>query len=212
MRFDMRSPFLSASALWLLATNIGFAQTDVATVLGTITDASGAVVPQAKLLLENMRTGVSASALSDGNGLYHFLDVRIGEYRVSAGAAGFKTVTTEPFTLTVAARQRVDISLQLGESSTTVTVNDAAAIIETDSSNRGHVVQHETIVDLPLNGRNYADLALLAPGVRVPLWATSPIATRLTTSMACARHSTASSWTDWTITRTAPAIRASLTK
>src|SRR5215831_3313149 len=169
MRFDMRSPFLSASALWLLATNIGFAQTDVATVLGTITDASGAVVPQAKLLLENMRTGVSASALSDGNGLYHFLDVRIGEYRVSAGAAGFKTVTTEPFTLTVAARQRVDISLQLGESSTTVTVNDAAAIIETDSSNRGHVVQHETIVDLPLNGRNYTDLALLAPGVRRPV-------------------------------------------
>src|SRR5262249_23629724 len=135
----------------------------------TITDASGAVVPRARLRLENLGTGVSASTASDGDGLYHFLDVRIGEYRVTAEAAGFKTVTTEPFTLAVAARQRVDISLQVGESTHTVTVNDAAAIIETDSSNRGHVVQHETIVDLPLNGRNYADLALLAPGVRRPV-------------------------------------------
>src|SRR5215475_2594273 len=167
MRLTMRL-ITSTMILWLLSAAC-FGQTDVATVLGTITDSSGAVVPEAKLRLENLRTGVSASVLSDGDGLYRFLDVRIGEYRVMAEAPGFKTVTTEPFTLAVAARQRVDISLQLGESTTTVTVNDAAAIIETDSSNRGHVVQHETIVDLPLNGRNYADLALLAPGVRRPV-------------------------------------------
>src|SRR5262245_19792233 len=169
MRFHMRSLYLAASVLLLLTVITAFGQTDVATVLGTVTDASGAVVPQAKLRLENLRTGVSATALSDGNGLYHFLDVRIGEYHVLAEAMGFKTVKTGPFTLAVPARQRVDMSLQVGESSTTVTVNDAAAIIETDSSNRGHVVQHETIVDLPLNGRNYADLALLAPGVRRPV-------------------------------------------
>src|SRR5215475_1893890 len=167
MRLTMRL-ITSTMILWLLSAAC-FGQTDVATVLGTITDSSGAVVPEAKLRLENLRTGVSASVLSDGDGLYRFLDVRIGEYRVMAEAPGFKTVTTEPFTLAVAARQRVDIALEVGEASTTVTVSDAAAVIETDSSNRGHVVQHETIVDLPLNGRAYADLALLAPGVRRPV-------------------------------------------
>jgi hypothetical protein len=66
----------------------------------------------------------------------------------------------------VEARQRVDIRLELGEATATATVNDAAAAIETDSTNRGQVVQHDDIVNLPLNGRAYADLVLLAPGVR----------------------------------------------
>jgi Carboxypeptidase regulatory-like domain/TonB dependent receptor-like, beta-barrel/TonB-dependent Receptor Plug Domain len=154
---------------WLGAAACCFGQYDVATVIGTITDASGAIVPRANLRLENVETGVNVTTLSDGNGIYRFLDIRIGRFRVTAQAPGFRTVTTEEFTLAVAARQRVDISLQVGDAATTVTVNDAAAVIETDSSNRGQVVRHETIVDLPLNGRAYADLALLAPGVRRPV-------------------------------------------
>src|SRR5262245_11345475 len=163
--------FRQGLALWLMlcTCTICFAQYDVATVIGTITDASGGVIPRANLKLEHIETGVVSSTTSDANGIYRFLDVHVGRYRVTAQSTGFRTVATEAFTLAVAARQRVDITLQVGDAATTVNVNDAAAVIETDSSNRGQVVQHETIVDLPLNGRAYADLALLAPGVRRPV-------------------------------------------
>ncbi|HXA52905.1 MAG TPA: carboxypeptidase-like regulatory domain-containing protein [Candidatus Acidoferrum sp.] len=112
----MRSRTGLALTVWLLTAAACFVQNDVATVLGTVTDASGALVPQAKLRLDNLQTGVAASAVSDANGLYQFLDVRIGQCR------------TEGPALTVAARQRVDIALQVGDAATTVTVNDATAI------------------------------------------------------------------------------------
>jgi hypothetical protein len=153
-------------AFLLLTAVVSLAQYDVAAVLGTVTDASGAVVPNAKVKLENTQTGVSENALTDGSGIYRFLDVRIGRYRVTAQASGFKTATTEEFTATVAARQRVDIRLEVGEASQMLSVTDAVAPLETDSSNRGHVVQHDVVVNMPLNGRSYADLALLSPGVR----------------------------------------------
>jgi hypothetical protein len=149
----------------LLAPYVCVAQSD-ASVLGTVTDATGSVAPNAKVRLDNLRTGVSEFAESDGNGAYQFLNVPVGQYRVTAQTIGFKTVTTGEFTVAVEARQRVDIRLEVGDTAETVTVNDAAAALETDSSNRGQVVQHDEIVDLPLNGRAYADLALLAPGVR----------------------------------------------
>src|SRR6516164_11540264 len=88
---------------WLCAATSCFGQYDVATVIGTVTDASGGVVPRANLKLENVETGVSAATFSDANGIYRFLDVRAGHYRVTALATGFRTVTTEEFTLAVAA-------------------------------------------------------------------------------------------------------------
>src|SRR5580693_157825 len=131
----------------LLAPYVCVAQSD-ASVLGTVTDATGSVAPGAKLRLDNLRTGVSESAESDGNGIYQFLNVPVGQYRVTAQATGFKTVTTEEFTVAVEARQRVDIRLAVGDATETVTVNDAAAALETDSTNRGQVVQHDNIVNL----------------------------------------------------------------
>jgi hypothetical protein len=135
-------------------------------VLGTITDPASAVVTGAKVKLENLGTGVSESTESDGNGAYRFLNVPVGRYHVNVQAAGFKTATTEAFAVAVEARQRVDVRLEVGDAATTVTVSEAAAVLETDTSNRGQEIQHGAIVDLPLNGRAYADLALLSPGVR----------------------------------------------
>jgi hypothetical protein len=149
----------------LLLPGVCLAQFD-ASVLGTVTDPASAVVAHAKVKLENLGTGVSESTETDGDGTYRFLNVAIGHYHVNVQAAGFKTVTTEVFEVAVEARQRVDIRLEVGDATATVTVNDAAALLETDTSNRGQVIEHETIVDLPLNGRAYADLALLSPGVR----------------------------------------------
>jgi hypothetical protein len=97
---------------------------------------------------------------------YNFLNVRIGAYRVKAELAGFRTAIADEFTVTVNARQRVDLTLAVGETTQSIEVKGAAAALEAESSDRGQIVNRTTIVNIPLNGRAYADLALLAPGVR----------------------------------------------
>jgi hypothetical protein len=152
--------------LTLAVPAVVLAQFETATVLGTVKDASGAVVSGSKVTLENVQTGISATTQTDASGNYIFLNVRIGAYRVKAEAAGFKVAIAEEFTVTVNARQRVDLTLSVGDITQTVEVREAAAALETESSDRGQIVGRQTIVNLPLNGRAYADLALLAPGVR----------------------------------------------
>lgn len=150
---------------WLAVAAL-LAQYDTASVLGTVTDPSGAVVTGVRVTLENVRTGVRQDSMTDADGNYTFVNQRIGEYRVSAEAKGFKPVQSDIFTLTVNARQRVNLALEVGDVSQTVAVTAVAEALETDSSDRGQVIQRAAIVNLPLNGRAYADLALLSPGVR----------------------------------------------
>lgn len=143
-----------------------FAQFDTAVVLGTIRDSSGASIPGAKVTLSNLATGIDAVASTDESGNYLFPNVRIGQYRVAAEAPGFSTARAEAFAVQVSARQRVDLVLQVGAVSETVDVTGAVRLVETDSSERGQVIQRTQIVELPLNGRAYSDLALLSAGVR----------------------------------------------
>jgi len=150
----------------LFCTAPAWAQFDTATVLGTITDSAGGVVENSRVTLSNIGTGTSQTAATDNNGNYNFLNVRVGEYSVKAELAGFKTATSNTFKVDVNARQRVDLQLQVGQVTENVLVSDAAAVLETDSSERGQVISRQEIVNLPLNGRAYADLALLTPGVR----------------------------------------------
>jgi hypothetical protein len=152
-------------ALFLLPALLP-AQFDSATVLGTVTDGSGAVVSGAKVTLDSVETGIKQTVTTDSQGNYQFLNVKIGSYRVSGEATGFKTAVANPFTVTVNARQRVDLMLQVGTVTESVIVSGAASALETDNSSKGTVVSTQQIVNLPLNGRSYADLALLAPGVR----------------------------------------------
>src|SRR6266540_1522011 len=143
-----------------------FAQFDTATVLGTVKDSSGAVVPGATVTLKNTATGISASAVSDSDGNYQFLNVRVGTYNLRAELQGFSAAEAKDVAVTVNARQRVDLTLAVGSLGETVEVQAASPLLETESSDRGQVIHKEQIVNLPLNGRNYADLALLSPGVR----------------------------------------------
>jgi hypothetical protein len=138
----------------------------MASVLGTVNDASGAAVVHAAVVLRSLDTGVKTNAFTEDDGLFTFLTIKIGRYTLIATAPGFKTAETAPFTVTVNARQRVDVTLVPGDVHDTVTVRDAAAPLETESSERGHYVGRDAIVNLPLNGRDYSDLALLVPGVR----------------------------------------------
>ena len=112
-----------------------------------------------------MRTGISVEAVTDANGNYEFVNQRLGSYKIRVAQTGFQTTETEPFDLAVNARQRVDLTLQVGQATESVTVEGAASLMETDTSSRGQVINPREIVEMPLNGRAYADLMLLAPGV-----------------------------------------------
>ena len=147
--------------LFLLFCIHAIAQYDSASVLGTLRDHNGAALPKGTIVLTSKATGVQQTLLSNEQGNYEFGSVRPGDYTLSAGLPGFKTAHTDSFTVTVGARQRVDLVLEVGAASESVTVTDAAAVLETDSSDRGEVIEQQEIAGLPLNGRSYADLALL---------------------------------------------------
>jgi len=153
-------------AACLLLPAAAFAQFDAATVLGTVHDSSGAIVPGATVTLKNLSTGITATGVTDEKGNYQFLNVRIGTYSVRAELQGFSAAQADNVAVTVNARQRVDLALTIGNVGETVVVTGAAKLLETESSDRGQIIDKEQIVNLPLNGRNYADLALLSPGVR----------------------------------------------
>jgi hypothetical protein len=151
--------------IFVLAVAPLLAQFDTAEVLGTVRDQSGAVVPKAALTLLNADTGLSAKTVADDSGNYTFSNVSIGKYKLTAEANGFATEVASDVAVNVGARQRVDFALRVGAVSETVEVTGAAAALETDSSEHGQVIHSAAIVELPLNGRNYADLALLSANV-----------------------------------------------
>jgi hypothetical protein len=142
------------------------AQFETASVVGSVRDTSGAVVPDAKVRLTNVQTGVSLERMTDFNGNYEFFTVRIGTYAVTAEKPGFSIASVENIQVAVGSRQRVDLSLALGQMTEKVEVTASAVLLETDSSDRNQVITGEQTRALPLNGREYSTLALLSPGVR----------------------------------------------
>ena len=150
----------------VLQPKAAHAQFDTATVLGRVVDESGGAVPGAMVTLTNLATTIQATAVTDAAGAYQFLNVRVGDYSLKAELQGFSTAVAPNVTVTVNARQRVDLQLRVGGIGETVEVVGASRVLESESSDRGQVIAHEQIVNLPLNGRSYADLALLSPGVR----------------------------------------------
>lgn len=153
-------------------SKIAHAQFDSGAVLGSIKDPSGAVINAATVELLNLATGTKVSRQTDSSGNYEFDSIQPGEYALSVSATGFQSAKTDAFRVNVGARQRVDLSLNLGSASDTVTVSGAANQLETETSDRGQTIQGAEAVILPLNGRSYADLAQLVPGVRRSLIAT----------------------------------------
>lgn len=149
----------------LIAPALVHAQFDTATILGAVHDSSGAVIPGVAIKLRNTQTGITSTAQSDETGNYQFGNLRIGTYEINAEKQGFTKAVVQNISLVVNARQRVDVTLQLGAVTDQVVVTGAVQLLETDTSERGQVVQAEQIESFPLNGRSYANLTLLAPGV-----------------------------------------------
>ncbi len=154
----------------LLFPLAAFAQFDSAEVLGTVRDAASAMVTKAKITLTNQDTGIAVRTETGDDGSFVFTNVKIGTYQIAAEAAGFSRAIAKNIAISVNARQRVDLALQVGTVAESVEVSDAATLLQTDSSDRGQVIRATQIVEIPLNGRTYSDLALLSPGVlRTPL-------------------------------------------
>jgi len=131
------------------------AQFDTATVLGTVTDPSGAVVPHSQVALHNTATGAQATAATDDRGEFRFVDISIGAYELKVTAQGFQPASAK-FELTVGAHQRVDVSLKVATAATTVTTTANVTQLETESSARGPVVSEREIAELQLNWREYS--------------------------------------------------------
>ena len=140
------------------------AQLDTGSVLGTVFDPSGAVVPSARIVVENQGTGVAVTSTTDSQGNYLVPVLPVGTYRVTVSSDGFKSQLREDIRLRVSDRVRLTFSLEPGSVTETVTVTGQAPLVETASSTLGLVVETEQIDALPLNGRNVSDLLHLVPG------------------------------------------------
>jgi hypothetical protein len=136
-----------------------------ATVLGTVSDPAGAVVPNASVQVKNTGTGQVQQAQTDAQGRYTIADLPIGNYEAQASAQGFQTTVRRGITLTVGAQAVVDFSLSVGQAQQTVTVQAEVSQVDTLSTAVASHVEQKQITDLPLNGRNFTDLVTLLPGV-----------------------------------------------
>ncbi len=168
---------LSAVALigLLLSAAPLVAQT-TGSVSGTIKDNSGAVVPGVAVTVENVETKATRTAVSGDSGTYQVALLPPGRYRVRAELQGFRTEERD-LTLVVSQNARFDFAMNLGSLEETITVQAAAPLVDTRDAAMGQVVDQTKIVELPLNGRNFRDLGLIAPGVQQQTQA-SGLATR----------------------------------
>ena len=142
------------------------AQTTSTEVLGTVSDASGAVIPSAKVTLLRVATGEKRDGVTDSSGNFSFPLIEIGEYRVTAEAQGFKTETKTGITVELQQKARVDFQLQVGSATDRVEVVATNVELKTDDAALGGTIEHTRVVELPILNRNFASLTVLTPGVQ----------------------------------------------
>ncbi|HLK51431.1 MAG TPA: carboxypeptidase regulatory-like domain-containing protein [Bryobacteraceae bacterium] len=170
-RHIVRRAPVYASALFFLITAIAVgpgrldAQGATASIQGTVTDASGAGIPEAAVQVKNTGTGLEQTTTSDASGRFTVRDLPVGTYDVQAGKAGFSTVVHRGVTLTVGSQTVVDFSLAVGQQQQTITVEGEVSQVETTNATVGVLTDQHQMRDLPLNGRNFEQLIQLTPGV-----------------------------------------------
>jgi hypothetical protein len=160
---------LTASvALILLGAMPLHAQVDTGTILGTVTDASGASIRGANVTLTNEGTNATLSTTTTSDGVYKFTPLTVGLYTVSANFQGFTTTTQHHITVNVGADVVIDFALKPGQVSEIVEVTSTVPVLQTQNASVGQVVDSRNIENLSLNGRNFTFLAQLAAGVTTP--------------------------------------------
>ncbi|HEY2545291.1 MAG TPA: carboxypeptidase-like regulatory domain-containing protein, partial [Candidatus Acidoferrum sp.] len=151
----------------LLVALIGFSAATFAqqaTIVGTVTDPSGAVVPNVAVTITNTDTRQSRTIPTNDAGQYVAPDLQVGHYVVKAEAKGFKVSEQKDIAVTIGDRIRVDFQMQMGAAQETVTVEAAAVHVQTDSGEVSNLISGEDIAQLSTNGRTIYSLTLLTPG------------------------------------------------
>ena len=143
-----------------------FGQTTSTTILGTVTDSSGASVVGAKVSAKNIATNVLSTTLTTGSGDYTIPQVEVGDYTVSVETPGFKVATKTGVRLQIDEKVRVDFQLEVGSQTEIITVKAESTTLQTDEASIGGTVEQRRLVELPLNGRNVGNFAILNPGVQ----------------------------------------------
>jgi len=151
--------------VWLALGSGTSAQDATGRVIGTVYDQQGGVVPDAAVTVTNVGTKISRAAVTGKDGYFEVLDLPIGNYHVAVEHAGFNKVVTQDQKLLINQSLRFDITLVVGISNQTVTVEAQVSGVETENPTLGQSVTSRELVNLPLNGRDVLDLALLQPGV-----------------------------------------------
>ena len=143
------------SVLLVLSVSLApaWAQVTTGAVLGTVQDSTGAILPGVEVTATNLNTGITRTAIAGDEGSYRLTNLSLGNYEVSASLPGFTTEVRTGIELTIGRRAVVDFTLSVGEITERVTVTGEAPLVETTSGSLGDLVDRQTVLALPLNGR-----------------------------------------------------------
>ncbi len=176
--FVLRVPVVLSAALFLLAGTVEFAiaQDIFGRIVGTVTDSSGATVPDVKVTIVNEATLISRNVTADKNGYFAADELPAGTYTVTAEQTGFKTTTKRGNALSAGGRLTVDLSLQVGVVTETVTVTANGDTVNTTSGEISTTITQQQALSLALNQRHYESLVGLVPGAALQGSGTNPAA------------------------------------
>src|ERR1700728_4583870 len=160
---EKRGPAVLLTFL-ILFTTVAFGQLTTADILGTVTDASGAVIPNATVTLTNLGTNETRVAQTGSSGDYTFTLLPVGHYSVSVKATGFEASINKDLSVEAGDRARNDVHLVTGSAATTVEVQATTPLLQADSATVSSTVTAKAVQDLPLNGRNFVQLVQIVPG------------------------------------------------
>jgi len=166
----VRAASLLFTAFFVLLAAPALAQRSTATIRGTIRDPTAAVVPGASVTVSNQQTGLTRTTITNGAGLYSVRELPVGTYRVAVEMAGFKSTARTDISLNVADDLAIDFELEPGEITSMVTVEGVSAPVKIIGGDVSGLITGEQARELPLNGRNFLQLATLMPGVTAPDW------------------------------------------
>jgi hypothetical protein len=163
-----RGAHVLAFLLLSLVANVALGQAGSADLTGQVSDSAGALLPGAKVTATDIQTGVSIETDSGAAGVYVFTNLRPGVYAVAAEAAGFQKLVRSGITLITGERTRLDFTMVVGNAAESITVAGDAPPLQTESGSITQSIDREKVVQLPLNGRTFVQLATLSPGVTLP--------------------------------------------
>lgn len=152
-------------ALAVVLSGHVFAQVSNASLNGVVRDPSGAVIPNATIVLHNVQTSVENTTVTNRSGVYSLFNITPGSYTLEITAAGFRLNKVTPFTLTVSQVATLNFALAVESQSSVVTVQASSTQLDVTSASLGTVIGKQQVNDLPLNGRNFTELLALTPGV-----------------------------------------------